>query len=126
MEQARADIRDLQRERDDLQAQLLAASVERGRSLLADEPSLADELMNGGGDSQQVNASVNRETTRLWAISGSGRVVTEWSLCANFVMGSQDQQFWSITPSKPKLFSTICQRVQYNFDIRRMYRSARV
>ncbi|KHJ93244.1 FIP domain protein [Oesophagostomum dentatum] len=46
LEQARADIRDLQRERDDLQAQLLAASVERGRSLLADEPSLADELMN--------------------------------------------------------------------------------
>lgn len=54
LEQARADIRDLQRERDDLQAQLLAASVERGRSLLADEPSLADELMNGGGDSQQI------------------------------------------------------------------------
>ncbi|VDO04982.1 unnamed protein product [Haemonchus placei] len=54
LEQARADIRDLQRERDDLQAQLLAASVERGRSLLADEPSLADELMSGGGDSQQI------------------------------------------------------------------------
>ncbi|RCN35857.1 hypothetical protein ANCCAN_14089 [Ancylostoma caninum] len=54
LEQARADIRDLQRERDDLQAQLLAASVERGRSLLADEPSLADELMSGGSDTQQV------------------------------------------------------------------------
>ncbi|EYC08696.1 hypothetical protein Y032_0064g3483 [Ancylostoma ceylanicum] len=54
LEQARADIRDLQRERDDLQAQLLAASVERGRSLLADEPSLADELMSGGSDTQQI------------------------------------------------------------------------
>ncbi|KAK5966153.1 FIP domain protein [Trichostrongylus colubriformis] len=54
LEQARADIRDLQRERDDLQAQLLAASVERGQSLLADKPSLADELMSGGGDSQQI------------------------------------------------------------------------
>ncbi|VDM76450.1 unnamed protein product [Strongylus vulgaris] len=63
---ARADIRDLQRERDDLQAQLLAASVERGRSLLADEPSLADELMSGGSDTQQVCA--NSLLIYIWVI----------------------------------------------------------
>ncbi|VDM61426.1 unnamed protein product [Angiostrongylus costaricensis] len=55
LEQARSVIRDLQRERDDLQAQLLATSVERGRTLLADQPSLADELMSGGGNSEQVH-----------------------------------------------------------------------
>lgn len=54
LEQARCVIRDLQRERDDLQAQLLATSVEKGRSLLADQPSLADELISGGGNSEQV------------------------------------------------------------------------
>ncbi|KJH51310.1 hypothetical protein DICVIV_02513 [Dictyocaulus viviparus] len=60
LEQARSVIRDLQYERDELQAQLLATSVERGRSLLADQPSLADELMTGGGDSQQVSRNHNR------------------------------------------------------------------
>uniref|UniRef100_A0A1I7WRL9 LisH domain-containing protein n=1 Tax=Heterorhabditis bacteriophora TaxID=37862 RepID=A0A1I7WRL9_HETBA len=44
--------------------QLLAASVERGRSLLADEPSLADELMIGGGDSQQISMTPTRRIPR--------------------------------------------------------------
>lgn len=54
LERSRSEARMLQNERDDLQAQLLAASVERGTSLLADIPSLADELSSGGGDSSQL------------------------------------------------------------------------
>lgn len=54
LERSRAEVRMLQTERDDLQAQLLAASVEKGTSLLADIPSLADELSEKGGDSAEV------------------------------------------------------------------------
>ncbi|CAI4232667.1 unnamed protein product [Auanema sp. JU1783] len=52
LEEARVTIRNLKKERDDLQNQMLAESVERGHNLLADTPCLADELI--GGDSSQL------------------------------------------------------------------------
>ncbi len=58
MERVRGECRRLVEQNEDLQAQLLHDSVEKGRSLLADRPpSLADEL-NGTRDSKQVGEHV--------------------------------------------------------------------
>ncbi|CAI5441069.1 unnamed protein product [Caenorhabditis angaria] len=48
----RQKVDELMREKEEMNDQLLATSVEHGRSLLADAPSLADEL--AGGDSGQL------------------------------------------------------------------------
>jgi Rab11 family-interacting protein 3/4 len=54
MERVRGECRRLVEQNEDLHAQLLHDSVEKGRSLLADRPpSLADEL-NGTRDSKQL------------------------------------------------------------------------
>ncbi|EGT48263.1 hypothetical protein CAEBREN_31341 [Caenorhabditis brenneri] len=52
MDVLKAKIAELMREKEEMADQLLATSVERGRSLIADTPSLADEL--AGGDSSQL------------------------------------------------------------------------
>uniref|UniRef100_A0A8R1DLB3 FIP-RBD domain-containing protein n=2 Tax=Caenorhabditis japonica TaxID=281687 RepID=A0A8R1DLB3_CAEJA len=51
LETLRAKVAELLSEKEEMSDQLLATSVERGRSLIADTPSLADEL--AGGDSSQ-------------------------------------------------------------------------
>ncbi|CCD71871.1 FIP-RBD domain-containing protein [Caenorhabditis elegans] len=48
----KAKVAELMKEKEEMTDQLLATSVERGRSLIADTPSLADEL--AGGDSSQL------------------------------------------------------------------------
>ncbi|CAB3404774.1 unnamed protein product [Caenorhabditis bovis] len=48
----RAKVAELTKEKEEMSDQLLATSVEHGRSLIADTPSLADEL--AGGDSSQL------------------------------------------------------------------------
>lgn len=54
IERLRAENKQLREQSEDLQAQLLHDSVERGQSLLADRlPSLAEEL--NGKDSTEVN-----------------------------------------------------------------------
>uniref|UniRef100_A0A1I7UUD5 FIP-RBD domain-containing protein n=1 Tax=Caenorhabditis tropicalis TaxID=1561998 RepID=A0A1I7UUD5_9PELO len=52
IEVLKAKVSELMREKEEMADQLLATSVERGRSLIADTPSLADEL--AGGDSSQL------------------------------------------------------------------------
>ncbi|UMM18671.1 hypothetical protein L5515_014628 [Caenorhabditis briggsae] len=52
MDALKAKVAELMREKEEMADQLLATSVERGRSLIADTPSLADEL--AGGDSSQL------------------------------------------------------------------------
>ncbi|EGT55186.1 hypothetical protein CAEBREN_06960 [Caenorhabditis brenneri] len=52
MDVLKAKIAELMREKEEMADQLLATSVEKGRSLIADTPSLADEL--AGGDSSQL------------------------------------------------------------------------
>ncbi|PAV61935.1 hypothetical protein WR25_19045 isoform A [Diploscapter pachys] len=52
LERAKLQIRQLNSEKEELQAQLLASDIGMGRNLIANAPSLADEL--AGGDSQQV------------------------------------------------------------------------